>query len=168
MPTYYAEFSFRGKKVVKIDASDEQEALKIAQQSMDSPDGPASGLAVESSWWNFDMPRLVDDFSTRVRRQSERLRDLCNVQGRSVLSDHLTDKAPQPHQNRSASEGQTYYFCVPFTGQAVLQIMAGDEEKARAAAQSSSLNLGPKRIEPPLVSYSYQKGEPVLVKPDLT
>lgn len=168
MPTYYAEFSFRGKKVVKIDASDEQEALKIAQQSMDSPDGPASGLAVESSWWNFDMPRLVDDFSTRLRRQSERLRDLCNVQGRSILPELPTDKASVSNQDNCASEGQTYYFCVPFTGQAVLQITERDEEQARVAAQSSSLNLGPKRIEPPLVSYSYQKEEPVLVKPDLT
>ena len=50
----------------------------------------------------------------------------------------------------------------------MLQISANDEEQARAAAQSASINFGPKRIEPPLVSYSYEKAEPVLIKADLS
>jgi hypothetical protein len=166
MPTYYAEFSFRGKKVVKIDAGTPEEALRIAQETMDSSDGPTSGLTFESGWRHYDGPRLVDDFSTRMKRQSERLKDLCKPLGRSNILD--AEKSPSAHHGQSVPDQPTYYFCVPFSGQAVAQIKARDEEQARKDLQAAMRQFGLKSLEAPFVTWSLERGEPKMVKEDLT
>ena len=170
MVTYYAEFAFKSKKVVKIDADNEEEALNIARATMDSPDGPASGLTVESSWGHCEAPRLVDDFSTRVRKQSEGLRSLDDFWSRAQERCDSLKKAEMPliHQEEPVGNQQTYYFSVPFSGQVVAQIKAFDEERARISLQSEMRNFGLKKLEAPFINWSLERGEPKMVKSDLT
>lgn len=168
MPKHYVEFAFKGKKVVEIDASTEEEALKIAQATMDSSHGPASGLKTESSWWNYDAPRLVDDFATRVRKQSEKFRSICDELGKGLAQKHQRESISPTPERPSAENGHTYYFSVPFSGQAVVEIKADDEKQALIAAQSAATGIRMKAIEPPFVSYTIRKEEPVMVRSDLT
>jgi hypothetical protein len=164
MPSYCAEFSFRGKKVVRVEAGSEEEALRIAKESMDSPHGPTSGLTVESFWRHYDGPRLVDDFSTRLRKQCEALgKNAALTEARKCF-----ESVVKRREERPAPDQPTYYFCVPFSGQAVAQIRARDEEQARKDLQMAMRDFGLKSLEAPFVTWSLERGEPKMVKEDLT
>ena len=168
MPTYYVEFALTGKKTVKIEAVNGEEALKIAKDAVDVPNGSPSGLKLESFWRIYDEPRLVDDFSTKVRKQSEAFRNFREELEKNLAQKHQRESISPPPEQPSAENQHTYYFSVPFSGQAVVEIKARDEDQARISARSAATSIGMRPIEPPFVTYSIQRSEPIMVRSDLT